>query len=242
MKLVNLFKSALMVMVAMIVAVACTEPEIPDVPNDPDSPEEPQRDNHFDITVQEVHASTAITQVTPADDEMYYVMFLEEVSYLQNGGFTTSAKLWEDDYTAFEGGAINSNMNLKEYMVKSTIACQGIMRVQWNSVRPGVNSVLYVYGIKFAEDGASYEPVTEISWVTIKPDYAPLQDVAFDLDVKVSGADVVLGIKPECIIEKMTTALPVKFIPSSNKITAHGIIVEVDKKTKKAVSIERITF
>ena len=159
--------------------------------------QEPKPDNCFTIAVQEVHASTAITQVTPADDEMYYVMFLEEVSYLQNGGFTTSAKLWEDDYTAFEGGAINSNMNLKEYMVKSTIACQGIMRVQWNSVRPGVNSVLYVYGIKFAEDGASYEPVTEISWVTIKPDYAPLQDVAFDLDVKVSGADVVLGIKPE---------------------------------------------
>jgi calcineurin-like phosphoesterase len=52
----------------------------------------------------------------------------------------------------------------------------------------------------------------------------------------------VLGIKPECIIEKMTTGLPVKFVPSANAVTAHGIEVEFDKKTKKATSIRRITF
>ena len=43
----------------------------------------------------------------------------------------------------------------------------------------------------------------------------------------------VLGIRPECIIEKMTTYLPVKFIPSENKVTAHGILVEIEKQTKK---------
>ena len=52
----------------------------------------------------------------------------------------------------------------------------------------------------------------------------------------------VLGIKPECIIEKMTTGLPVKFIPSANPVTAHGIEVEIDRKTKKPTSIRRITF
>lgn len=66
---------------------------------------------------------------------------------------------------------------------------------------------------------------------------------AYITDVGMCGPDFsVLGIKPECIIEKMTTCLPVKFIPSTNKVTAHGIIVEIDRKTKKAVSIERITF
>ena len=66
---------------------------------------------------------------------------------------------------------------------------------------------------------------------------------AYITDVGMCGPDFsVLGIKPECIIEKMTTGLPVKFIPGDNKITAHGINVEVDRKTKKAVSIERITF
>ena len=66
---------------------------------------------------------------------------------------------------------------------------------------------------------------------------------AYITDVGMCGPDFsVLGIKPECIIEKMTTYLPVKFVPSENKVTAHGILVEIDKETKKAVSIRRITF
>lgn len=66
---------------------------------------------------------------------------------------------------------------------------------------------------------------------------------AYITDVGMCGPDFsVLGIKPECIIEKMTTYLPVKFIPSENKITAHGILVEIDKETKKAISIRRIAF
>lgn len=66
---------------------------------------------------------------------------------------------------------------------------------------------------------------------------------AYITDVGMCGPDMsVLGIKPECIIEKMTTYLPVKFIPSQNKVTAHGILVEIDKNLKKAVSIRRIIF
>ena len=157
--------------------------------------EDPQPETYFNIDVQEVHAASAITQVTPVDGEMYYVMFLDEVSYLQYNNITTAEQLWEDDYAAFEANALNNSMNLKEYMVATNIIFQGTQRVQWNSVRPGVNSVLYVYGVEFSEDGASYEPVTDIAWTTIQPDYAPLQDVTFGLDVKVSGADAELDIE-----------------------------------------------
>ena len=149
----------------------------------------------FAISVEEVHAASAITQVVPEDVDIYYVMFLEEVSYLQNGGITSPDELYADDFEAFERGALSNNMNLKEYMVASNIVFQGTQRVQWNRVRPGVNSVLYVYGVEFSEDGASYEPVTDIAWTTIQPDYAPLQDVTFDLDVKVDGADIELEIE-----------------------------------------------
>ncbi len=66
---------------------------------------------------------------------------------------------------------------------------------------------------------------------------------AYITDIGMCGPDnSVLGIRPECIIEKMTMNWPVKFITSENKVTAHGILVEIDRKTKKAVSIERITF
>ena len=196
MRILNYFKRFAALAVVGLAVAAC-QPEAPDTPDTPVNPEQPTNETKFAILVEEVHAAKAITQVTPEDADMYYVMFLDEVSYMQYNGFTTSEQLWEDDYAAFEGGALANNMNLKEYMLSSNIVFQGTQRVQWNSVRPGINSVLYVYGVEFSEDGASYEPVTNIAWTTIQPDYAPLQDVAFDLDVKVSGADVELGIAPK---------------------------------------------
>lgn len=50
----------------------------------------------------------------------------------------------------------------------------------------------------------------------------------------------VLGIKKECIIEKLTTKMPVKFIVGDGKIQMHGAIFELDTDTKKIVSVERI--
>ena len=157
--------------------------------------EEPQPDAWFKIDVQEVHAASAITQVTPADDKMHYVMFLDEVSYMQFNQIYTAEQLWEDDLAAFESAALNNGMNLKQYMEAANVLFQGKQRVQWNSVRPGVKSVLYVYGVKFSEDGASYEPVTDIAWTIIEPERAPLQEVAFDVNVDVSGADIEIDIK-----------------------------------------------
>ena len=195
MRIFNCFKHIAALAVLGLAVVAC-EPETPNTPNTPEDPENnEQAEAKFDIVVEEVHAAWAITQVTPKDADMYYVMFLDEVSYLQFNNIVTAEQLWEDDYEAFESGALANNMNLKEYMVASNIVFKGAQRVQWNSVRPGVNSVLYIYGVQFSEDGASYETITDIAWTTIQPDYAPLQDVTFSLDVKVSGADVELDIK-----------------------------------------------
>ena len=156
-----------------------------------------QTASSFDIEVQEVHAASAITQVTPTDDDMYYVMFLDEVSYLQFNGIATAEQLWEDDYAAFESGALANNMNLKAYMEAANVLFKGTKRVQWNRVRPGTESVLYVYGVEFDEDGATYQPVTDIAWAVICPDRAPLQDVEFGLDVEVKGAEVKLNVQPE---------------------------------------------
>ena len=156
-----------------------------------------QTASSFDIDVQEVHAASAITQVTPTDDDMYYVMFLDEVSYLQFNGIATAEQLWEDDYAAFESGALANNMNLKAYMEAANVLFKGTKRVQWNRVRPGTESVLYVYGVEFDEDGATYQPITDIAWAVICPDRAPLQDVEFGLDVEVKGAEVKLNVQPE---------------------------------------------
>lgn len=202
-------------MLGMIAMVACTEPETgnqpnkdpeqpeqPEQPNEPEQPEQPEQPGQpeqslFSIVVEEVHAASAITQVTPVDSQMTYIMFLDEVSYFKNGDITTAEQLWEDDFLAFEGNAAENKMILRDYMEQQNVLFQGTKRVQWNRVRPGVASVLYVYGVKFSEDGASYEPITDIVWTVIEPEYAPLQNISFELGVEVDGADVALNVKPE---------------------------------------------
>ena len=197
-------KLFLMLGVAMLAFVACEvveptpEPEPkPEPPIEEQPPVEEPANASFAIKVEEVHASWAITEVVPTDAEMYYVMYLEEVSYFQYGGITTAEQLFADDFEDFERNAIQNNMNLKQYMVAANVAFKGTNRVKWGSVLPGVKSVLYVYGVKFAEDGASYEAVTEVAWQVIEPERAPLQEVSFDLSAEVKGAKVALNIKPE---------------------------------------------
>ena len=173
------------------------QPENPsdDPTDDPTDPENPTKSS-FAISIEELHATRAITQVTPSDMQVQYVMYLEEVTYLQGSGIDTAEKLCEDDLIAFERGAVQANMNLKEYMQQAHILFNGTQRVQWNGVLPGIKSVLYVYAVSFDERGTSYEVVSDIEWKVIEPERAPLQDIKFDIDVEVSGADVVVSINP----------------------------------------------
>ena len=222
---------------ALFALVACeTAPEVgPITPDGPEVPPTPEAES-FVIDVQEVHASSAITQVTPADDEMYYIMYLEEVSYFQNGGIDTQELLWEDDFMAFEQNAISNTMNLKEYMIAVNVAFQDVKRVKWNSVRPGVASVLYVYGIEFSEDGASYEPVTDVAWKVIEPGYAPLQEVNFNLDIDIDGAEVALNVKPE----NWDGYYVVKFVDGNDDLYM-GEGAEFDNEDMKSIADEWIS-
>ena len=154
------------------------------------------QDAPFGITVEEVHATTAITEIVPEDEQMYYIMYLEQVSYFQSGGIYTKEQLWEDDFQAFDTAAILADMNLKQYMLQNNILFQGTQRINWRSLLPGVKSVLYIYGVEFDEYGASYEAVTEVAWKVIEPERAPLQDITFDLDVEVNGAEVSISVDP----------------------------------------------
>lgn len=200
-------KKSLLLFLSLFALVACTEPAPDKTPqNDPETPEQPgetpeqpgdTQDSTFAITIEELHASRAVTNVMPDDPTMYYVMYLEEAIYFQSGGIDTPEELWEDDFSAFERNAVEADMNLKEYMSQAHILFQGSQRVQWNNVLPGVKSVLYIYGVEFDEDGASYKAVTSVAWKVIEPECAPLQDINFDLDVAVNGADVTVEITPE---------------------------------------------
>ena len=45
-----------------------------------------------------------------------------------------------------------------------------------------------------------------------------------------------LGVSPQCIIEKLKTGLPVKFVNDDGPCVMEGCLFEVDNKTGKTVN------
>ena len=184
-------------LLSLLALVACSEIMPVNKPNNGNGAEVYPQERAFAITVEELHATRAITNIVPENPDMYYVMYLEEVSYLKDGGINTKEELWEDDLYAFESKAMVADMKLKEYMLQANVLFKGTQRIQWNNVLPGIESVLYIYGVEFNEDGESYEHVTNVAWKVIEPERAPLQNIEFGIDVDVEGAEVTVVIEPK---------------------------------------------
>jgi 2',3'-cyclic-nucleotide 2'-phosphodiesterase len=64
---------------------------------------------------------------------------------------------------------------------------------------------------------------------------------AYITDLGMTGPqNSVIGRKVECVIERFMTSMPVKFEIADQDIELQGVIVEIDVKSGKAVSIERV--
>lgn len=64
---------------------------------------------------------------------------------------------------------------------------------------------------------------------------------AYITDVGMCGAEnSVLGVKPECIIRRLTAHHPVKFELADGNLAFCGVLIEFDPSSGKALSIERL--
>lgn len=67
------------------------------------------------------------------------------------------------------------------------------------------------------------------------------QGTAYITDLGMCGPwDSVLGVKPEIIIKKFTTCMPVRFELAEGPAVYSALLVEIDDASKKAVKVERI--
>lgn len=65
---------------------------------------------------------------------------------------------------------------------------------------------------------------------------------AYLSDMGMSGPfDSVIGRKKEKIIERFLTGLPIRFELASDDVRLQGVIVEIDEKTGKSISIKRVS-
>jgi calcineurin-like phosphoesterase len=67
------------------------------------------------------------------------------------------------------------------------------------------------------------------------------QGTAFICDVGMTGPfDSVIGRKKEQILTRFLTQMPTRFEMAEDDVQLHGVIIDVDEKTGRASSIERI--
>jgi calcineurin-like phosphoesterase len=52
--------------------------------------------------------------------------------------------------------------------------------------------------------------------------------------------DSVIGVESQLVISRFVRGLPIRYHTASENARLHGVVVEIDERTGKAVSIERL--
>lgn len=202
-------KLSLLFAFAALFFVAC-KPETPPIDNpeddnpnqeqptpDPDPDPDPDPSADFVIEIEELTGTNCITNVTPADKQMYYVMYKADIQYFYDCEITTDDELFEDDMFYFKRGAEYDGLTLKEYMENNKVLFQNVTRANWPDLRPAQREVLYVYGVEFNDDFSDCTRVTDVVWKLIDPPLAELGDASFDVSYTVDGANVTFDVTPQ---------------------------------------------
>ena len=149
------------------------------------------------VVIEELTGNSCITAVTPVDPEMYYVMYKSDLSYFLDNNLLTAEALFDDDMFYFKRGAEYDGISLKKYMERNKVLFQGKTRAAWPGIRPGEQSVIYAYGVKFNEAEDDCEMITSIAWSMIEPPLAERRTIDFDVEYSVDGANVAFNISPK---------------------------------------------
>lgn len=173
-----------------MVLAACTkeQPQTDEPTPDPEPDPKPEVPAYFTVEVESETTTSCVTKITPDDEELYYVVYMEEVSYFEGSEVDTDEELYEDDKGYFVGGAQFDGITAKEYMTKYNVLFQGKQRMQWSELMPSEPYVIYIYGITFNEDDTDYELATPVVWKVITPKMAEVRDIPFNIDVTLDGA------------------------------------------------------
>ena len=151
----------------------------------------------FEIEIEELTGTNCITKVTPADADMYYVMYKSDIQYFYDSNITTDDELFEDDMFYFKRGASYDGITLKDYMENNKVLFTDVTRANWPDLRPAKRQVLYVYGIEFNEDLSDCKRVTDVIWKLIDPPMAELGDAKFEVSCDIDGANIFFDVKPQ---------------------------------------------
>ena len=96
-------------------------------------------------------------------------------------------------------------------------------------------------GFAYAYDGCVSAIFGTHTHVQTSDEHILPQGTGFITDLGMTGpCHSVLGVKPELIIKKLKSKMPVRFDLASGPCHLDGTVFEIDEKTGKTISIERI--
>lgn len=144
----------------------------------------------FTLTVEELTSTRCVTKVVPADDTMAYIVYSSQLSYFHQAGITTAEELYEDDYLYFKSFAEQYDAVFGQFLLMNDIAFIGESLTGWTGLTPGEELVIYVYGISFSNDMTHYTLATPVYHTIVTIPYPELSEVAFDVDIEVSGPEI----------------------------------------------------
>lgn len=116
----------------------------------------------YTLEIKDVTYNKFVSDVTAQNDENYYVVYSSTVSYFQEMAITDADALLVDDYNFFSQYAGAYGLSLQDFMVQFGLVRKGDVSVDWTSLVPAEKYVVYVYGVKFNEDGSDYTVTTPI--------------------------------------------------------------------------------
>ena len=150
----------------------------------------------FDMVISKETSTSCVSTVTCDDPNMAYIVSLADISYFRNAGISTAEELFMNEYNYHKGLAAEYNENLGQFMFINEIAFYDKSTIQWTTMTPNVDYVLYVYGIEFNDSMTEYTLATPVSHIMVRLKGQELRDVEFDVTVTVNGPEAHYEFEP----------------------------------------------
>lgn len=150
----------------------------------------------YTIEVKNVTYNKFTTDITVANPDNYYVLYMSEVNYFKSMGIEDKEALLTDDYNFFLQYANAYGKSLFEFMDAMGLAHKGNFSMEWTSLLPANQYVVYTYGVQFNEDGSDFTVTTPIFYEIVETPINTIGEQAFDVQVAVDGPDATISIDP----------------------------------------------
>lgn len=150
----------------------------------------------YTIEIKNVTYNKFTTDITVANPDNYYVLYMSDVDYFKSMGIEDEEALLTDDYNFFLQYANAYGMSLFDFMDAMGLANKGNFSMDWTSLVPANQYVVYTYGVQFTEDGSDFTVTTPIFYEIVDTPINTIGEQAFDVQVAVDGSDATINIDP----------------------------------------------